>query len=375
MVSRSTDSEQHTASDPQLHSAQKLPQSAVGLWQQASEAEVEANSPYTRLKRDSGQVSSSGTVPAEGFTGELAVGGVSTSDRCGVAGWCAANHQGDGISQRSMPPADPGRASSHVADTSLMLQEQQPPPAAVASVQLRSPMHTAPDAAAGRPTAAQQLVEAGQEPRKHERPEQPPAATAGATDSEDDSWSPGQPQHSGDQAGAATSLDGSDDDMMAAAYDDLDGHEDEAAWDPHLPAPVYCTNCTARLIISDRCSDCGHSNDQDSELLTCSAVSADTSTGAAADGSCPLIIWDDSMLLHEEGKLEPHPERPDRLRAVIAQLQGNGLTGTGRRTWQRLLSCVGSGLSCVHLPSSQSSTAGNCGWVTDYLLVSSMMYH
>jgi len=118
--------------------------------------------------------------------------------------------------------------------------------------------------------------------------------------------------------------------MMAAAYDDLDGHEDEAAWDPRLPAPVYCTNCTARLIISDRCSDCGHSNDQDSELLTCSAVSADTSTDAAADGSCPLIIWDDSMLLHEEGKQEPHPERPDRLRAVIAQLQGSGLTGMDR---------------------------------------------
>jgi hypothetical protein len=116
--------------------------------------------------------------------------------------------------------------------------------------------------------------------------------------------------------------------MAAAAYDDLDddADADEAAWDPDMPPPVYCTNCTARLYISDRCSDCGHSNEQDSELLTCSAVSADAAAAGPA-GECPLIIWDESMLLHQEGKLEPHPERPDRLRAVMAQLSSNGLTG------------------------------------------------
>lgn len=166
------------------------------------------------------------------------------------------------------------------------------------------------------------------------KPRSQQSAAAG-TDSEDDSWTPGQQQAQAssveEQADAerddAPSVDGSsDDDMMAAAaYDDFDGDADEAAWDPDMPLPVYCTNCTARIHVSDRCSDCGHSNELDSELLSCTAVSADTA--AAPAGECPLIIWDESMLLHEEGKHEPHPERPDRLRAVMAQLSGNGLTG------------------------------------------------
>lgn len=166
---------------------------------------------------------------------------------------------------------------------------------------------------------------------------QPTPAVAG-TDSEDDSWTPGQqqPQNSGmdEQAEAepAPSADDNsssdDDDMMAAAaaYDDFDDADlDDAAWDPDLPVPSYCTNCTARLFVSARCSDCGHSNEQDSELLSSSAASAEAEAVPAGDS--PLIIWDDDMLLHEEGKREPHPERPDRLRAVMAQLNSNGLTG------------------------------------------------
>jgi histone deacetylase 6 len=133
--------------------------------------------------------------------------------------------------------------------------------------------------------------------------------------------------------------------MAAAAYDDLDddADADEAAWDPQMPPPVYCTNCTARLYVVDRCSDCGHSNEHDSELLTCSAVSADTAAAAPA-GECPLIIWDESMLLHEEGKHEPHPERPDRLRAVMAQLSSNGLTGG----WGSFAGVAVSAYVCMH---------------------------
>jgi hypothetical protein len=37
------------------------------------------------------------------------------------------------------------------------------------------------------------------------------------------------------------------------------------------------------------------------------------------------------MLLHEEGKAVPHPERPDRLRAIMARLVGNGLAGAACR--------------------------------------------
>ena len=34
------------------------------------------------------------------------------------------------------------------------------------------------------------------------------------------------------------------------------------------------------------------------------------------------------MLEHEEGKQTPHPERPDRIRAIIARLMATGLAGT-----------------------------------------------
>jgi hypothetical protein len=117
-----------------------------------------------------------------------------------------------------------------------------------------------------------------------------------------------------------------------------------------MPPPVYCTNCTARIYISDRCSDCGHSSEQDSQLLSCDASSPDAA--AAPAGDCPLIVWDESMLLHEEGKLEPHPERPDRLRAVMAQLNSNGLTGRLCKPYALAL-CVSSWLYvnwlvCVH---------------------------
>jgi hypothetical protein len=268
-----------------------------------------------------------------------------------------------------MAPADP---ANHVTDTSLMLQEQQPSVSG-REAQSSDPMHhdsrsqhaavrAVAQAAAALAGAAHHHVVAQQPDRAAAEAKQPPpaaaaasAAAAAGTDSEDDSWTPGADQQQqqgqtqtssgddehadaaaddgeedGDDA-AGSAGDSSDDDMMAAAaYDDLDDDADmdEAAWDAHMPPPVYCTNCTARIYVADRCSDCGHSNDEDEALLSCSAASADTAAAAAAPaGECPLIIWDDSMLLHEEGKLEPHPERPDRLRAVMAQLNGNGLTG------------------------------------------------
>jgi len=40
-----------------------------------------------------------------------------------------------------------------------------------------------------------------------------------------------------------------------------------------------------------------------------------------------VLIWDEEMLLHDEGKAVPHPERPDRLRAIMAQLTRSGLAG------------------------------------------------
>lgn len=274
-----------------------------------------------------------------------------------------------------------------MTDTSLLLQEQQPSvsgreaQSSAAMHQDSRSQHAAVRAVAQAATAlagaAHHHVVAQQSDRAAAEAKQPPpaaasAAAAAGTDSEDDSWTPGTDQKQQGQAqtssgddehadaaedaedgddAAASAGDSSDDDMMAAAaYDDLgdDADMDEAAWDPDMPPPVYCTNCTARIYVADRCSDCGHSNDEDDALLSCSAASADTAAAAAAPaGECPLIIWDDSMLLHEEGKLEPHPERPDRLRAVMAQLTGNGLTsGFGSSSRTARDACQHQQLSC-----------------------------
>jgi hypothetical protein len=135
--------------------------------------------------------------------------------------------------------------------------------------------------------------------------------------SEDDSWTPGQPQSSGGDVHAA----------------DADLDDDEESWDPNGPPPQYCTNCTARLYQPPTCSDCGHSSEQDGSLFEAiSSAESTAGTAAAAAAGRPLIIWDDEMLLHEEGKAVPHPERPDRLRAIMARLVGNGPAGAACRS-------------------------------------------
>ena len=40
------------------------------------------------------------------------------------------------------------------------------------------------------------------------------------------------------------------------------------------------------------------------------------------------LVWDERMELHEEGKVCPHPERPDRVRAVMSRLLASQLAGT-----------------------------------------------
>lgn len=40
-----------------------------------------------------------------------------------------------------------------------------------------------------------------------------------------------------------------------------------------------------------------------------------------------MLAYDERMTLHAEGKWSSHPERPDRVRAVMARLAASGLTG------------------------------------------------
>ena len=40
-----------------------------------------------------------------------------------------------------------------------------------------------------------------------------------------------------------------------------------------------------------------------------------------------MLAYDERMTLHAEGIRSSHPERPDRVRAVMARLAASGLTG------------------------------------------------
>lgn len=124
-----------------------------------------------------------------------------------------------------------------------------------------------------------------------------------ATDSEDESWQPGAAQSSGDDCD-----EGSDSDMLPAHY---------------------CINCTAPMRTS-MCSDCGHDLEQDAAIFD-SAPTGRVNLDSMAFNSQPVLLWDEEMLLHEEGKASPHPERPDRIRAIMARLNRSGLAG--RHSW------------------------------------------
>ena len=43
-----------------------------------------------------------------------------------------------------------------------------------------------------------------------------------------------------------------------------------------------------------------------------------------------LLAYDERMTLHREDAAMPHPERPDRIRAVIARLMSSGLAGASQ---------------------------------------------
>lgn len=49
--------------------------------------------------------------------------------------------------------------------------------------------------------------------------------------------------------------------------------------------------------------------------------------GAPVGEPQTVLVFDERMEAHEEGRGSPHPERPDRIRAVVARLLSSGLAG------------------------------------------------
>ena len=79
--------------------------------------------------------------------------------------------------------------------------------------------------------------------------------------------------------------------------------------------------------------ECGHDPEDDDALFSTErrqqhgpglqAASAQEGTPSGTT----LLAYDERMTLHEEDAASPHPERPDRIRAVIARLLSTGLAG------------------------------------------------
>jgi hypothetical protein len=169
-------------------------------------------------------------------------------------------------------------------------------------------------------------------------------SSAGADLDDDDAWLPAEGDSSdgggGGQGGCPQEAGGAGTpDAAAVTGDEVEGEEEgsyeaDEQEEEEEEELVYCTNCTAALYTSFQCDDCGHAKAQDTSLFSCEQQHATGSMALALPPHAhqqqqqrPLLIWDEHMLLHDEGKVEPHPERPDRLRAIMAQLTRSGLTG------------------------------------------------
>lgn len=72
------------------------------------------------------------------------------------------------------------------------------------------------------------------------------------------------------------------------------------------------------------CERCGHDAASDPLELTkvpkLSFSRSDTDRGVA-------VVYDERMALHSKGDGVPHPERPDRLRAILSRMLNSGLAG------------------------------------------------
>ncbi|KAF4391688.1 hypothetical protein G4B88_005574 [Cannabis sativa] len=125
----------------------------------------------------------------------------------------------------------------------------------------------------------------------------------------------------------------------------FDEDDDDSDWEPlqkHVEVlRWFCPNCTM-LNFDDivHCDICGEHKEsgilrqgffasptfQYSELET-KQIHKDTFSQNSAPSSCTAIGFDERMLLHSEVEMKshPHPERPDRLRAIAASLAIAGI--------------------------------------------------
>ncbi|GAB4821315.1 hypothetical protein N2152v2_008361 [Parachlorella kessleri] len=126
----------------------------------------------------------------------------------------------------------------------------------------------------------------------------------------------------------------------------------------------HCINCTGDMWGSV-CRACGYVDGHEASIFDPLVPPPRRTSMLAASGSA-VISYDDRMLLHDENLQPLHPERADRLRAVMARLDAAQLTGRCRRlpsreaTPQEVERChIPELLSAVNILSDRSKMQGN----------------
>ena len=100
--------------------------------------------------------------------------------------------------------------------------------------------------------------------------------------------------------------------------------------------------------LASHAQDCGHDAVNDEALFSSMARRGDPP--ARSPSGVTGLAFDERMTMHSEQSSAPHPERPDRIRAVIARLQACGLAGV-----------LGSPMQSSAHHRAHSS---HCNWIT-----------
>ncbi|XP_054821855.1 histone deacetylase 15 isoform X2 [Prosopis cineraria] len=133
---------------------------------------------------------------------------------------------------------------------------------------------------------------------------------------------------------------------MYQNQDMFDDDDDDSDWEPLQKSleviKWFCTNCTmVNLDDIDHCDICGEHRDskilsygffaspyaEDSNLTEAKPKMKEVGTQDVALSPTTAIGFDERMLLHAEVQMKshPHPERPDRLKAIAASFATAGI--------------------------------------------------